>query len=97
MARATKKKTIKKQDQEPVHTISPRLQEEFLTFLKNHPVKRINRNLHKVLSEFLMYEGSIEADYLPDLLFDMLGLFNLLEVVHDEWKIADNATIEKSS
>jgi hypothetical protein len=36
--------------------------------------------------EFLMCDGSIEASYLQDILYDLEGLFDLLEVAQNEWK-----------
>lgn len=37
-----------------------------------------------MLLEFLMADGSIEAVYLPELLFDLEGLFDLLDVFQEE-------------
>jgi hypothetical protein len=33
-----------------------------------------------------MYDGSAEAEYLYHLVIDLDGLFELLEVVQEEWK-----------
>ena len=33
-----------------------------------------------------MYDGSAEAEYLYNLVIDLDGLFELLEVVQEEWK-----------
>jgi hypothetical protein len=83
----TKKKTLrKKKADEPDFTITPRLQEAFLRFLQYHPAKRLSVNLRSWLLEFLMYDGSPEAEYLKDLVVDLDGLFCLLEVVQEEWK-----------
>jgi hypothetical protein len=36
-----------------------------------------------------MYDGAIEANYLQDLLYDFEGLFDLLELAQDEWKVLE--------
>lgn len=33
-----------------------------------------------------MYDGSAEAEYLYHLVTDLSGLFDLLEIVQEEWK-----------
>lgn len=72
--------------QGPDSTVSPRLQEAFVRFLEYHPAKRFSVNLRSWLLEFLMYDGSVEAEYLYHLVIDLDGLFELLEVVQEEWK-----------
>lgn len=72
--------------QEPDFTVSPRLQEAFVRFLEYHPAKRFSVNLRSWLLEFLMYDGPAEAEYLYHLVIDLDGLFELLEVVQEEWK-----------
>lgn len=67
-------------------TVTPRLQEAFIRFLEYHPAKRFSVNLRSWLLEFLMYDGSAEAEYLYHLVIDLDGLFELLEVVQEEWK-----------
>lgn len=67
--------------QEPDFTVSPRLQEAFVRFLEYHPAKRFSVNLRSWLLEFLMYDGSAEAEYLYHLVIDLARLFELLEVV----------------
>ena len=83
--RRTKNKA-KKRPEEPDFTVSPRLQEAFVRFLEYHPAKRLSVNLRSWLLEFLMYDGSAEAEYLYHLVTDLSGLFDLLEVVQEEWK-----------
>ncbi len=63
------------------------VQEELVRFTEYHPVSRLARNLRTMLIEFLMYEGAIEANYLQDLLYDLQGLFDLLEVIQLENEI----------
>ena len=55
--------------------------EEFSRFREFHPAKRFSVNLRTMLIEFLMYEGAIEARYMQDLLYDLQGLFELLEAI----------------
>ena len=86
MARAKRKIIGKKKINEPDFTITPRLQEAFVRFLEYHPAKRFSVNLRSWLLEFLMYDGSVEAEYLRDLVIDLDGLFEMLEVVQEEWK-----------
>ena len=80
-----KRLTPDKKANEPDFTVSPRLQEAFVRFLEYHPAKRFSVNLRSWLLEFLMYDGSAEAEYLYHLLTDLSGLFDLLEVVEEEW------------
>lgn len=84
----TKKKKATKKAKEPDLTVSARLQEAFTRFLEYHPAKRFSVNLRSWLLEFLMYDGSAEAEYLYHLLVDLDGLFDLLEVVQEEWSDA---------
>jgi hypothetical protein len=86
MKRAKRKTTKKTKVEEPDFTVSPRLQEAFVRFLEYHPAKRLSVNLRSWLLEFLMYDGSVEAEYLRDLVIDLDGLFEMLEVVQEEWK-----------
>lgn len=85
MAKA-KKKTSQKKANGIDLTVTPRLQEAFVRFLEYHPAKRFSVNLRSWLLEFLMYDGSTEAEYLYHLVIDLDGLFELLEVVQEEWK-----------
>lgn len=62
-------------------SLSPALEEEVLRFIEYHPAKRFDRNLRKLLIEFLQFDGASEAEYLNDLLYDLEGLFALLDAV----------------
>lgn len=64
--------------------ISPTLQEEFLRFIEYHPASRFSKHLRSMLLEFLQFDGAIEAGYLNDLLYDIEGLFSLLDVIEKE-------------
>lgn len=59
--------------------LSTTLEGEFLRFLEYHPAGRVNRNLRKMLLEFLMAQGADEGLYIKDLLYDLDGLFELLD------------------
>jgi hypothetical protein len=86
MKRAKKKTSRKAKTEKPDFTVTPRLKEAFVRFLEYHPAKRLSVNLRSWLLEFLMYDGSAEAEYLYHLVTDLSGLFDLLEVVQEEWK-----------
>lgn len=64
--------------------LSDTLATEFVQFLEYHDAKQFSRNLRKMLIEFLMREGSLESVYLKDLLYDIEGLFELLDVIESE-------------
>jgi hypothetical protein len=68
----------------PRAVISQRLLEQFERFYEYHPARRLSRNLRSMLLEFLMYDGSAEAEYLRDLMIDLDGLFSLLDVMEEE-------------
>lgn len=68
----------------PRATISQELLEQFERFYEYHPAQRLSRNLRSLLLEFLMYDGSTEAEYLRDLVIDLDGLFTLLDAMHEE-------------
>jgi hypothetical protein len=68
----------------PGATISHELLEQFERFFEYHPAKRLSRNLRSLLLEFLMYDGSAEAEYLRDLVIDLDGLFTLLDAMEEE-------------
>ncbi|HEX8038926.1 MAG TPA: hypothetical protein VF490_07230 [Chryseosolibacter sp.] len=64
--------------------MSPQLREELVRFIEYHPARRFNRNLRRMLFEFLMTENAVESLYLKDLLYDLDGLFELLDTIEDE-------------
>lgn len=68
----------------PRATVSHELLEHFERFYEYHPAKRLSRNLRSLLLEFLMYDGSAEAEYLRDLVIDLDGLFTLLDAMEEE-------------
>lgn len=84
--RRRRKKSAKRKDPQvdrPV--LSDRLVTEFVQFMEYHPARHFRRNLRKMLMEFLMHERAIESGYLKDLLFDIDGFFDLLDVIESEF------------
>ncbi len=55
--------------------------DEMMRFMEYHPATRLNKNLRRLLIEFLQFDGATEARYLNDLLYDLEGLFALLDVI----------------
>jgi len=68
----------------PHTVVSQDLLEQFERFYEYHPARRLSRNLRSLLLEFLMYDGSAEAEYLRDLVIDLDGLFSLLDAMEEE-------------
>lgn len=54
---------------------------EFESFVEYHPARRFSQNLRSLFLEFLMYDGSTEAEYLRELAIDLTGLFDLLDAI----------------
>lgn len=61
--------------------LSAPVAEEFADFVEYHSAEQFRRNLRKMLLDFLMQERSVEYIYLKDLLYDLGGLFDLLDVI----------------
>lgn len=70
----------------PRQIITPEMLEAFERFIEYHPADRLSINLRKWLLEFLMYDGSAEAEYMRDLCIDLDGLFDLLDVIRAQYK-----------
>lgn len=64
--------------------LSERLVAEFADFVEYHSAKQFSKNLRKMLIEYLMHERSVESVYLQDLLYDIDGLFDLLDTIEAE-------------
>ena len=84
-----KRKTPKKSKASPKSWVTEPiltniLKEEFTRFIEYHPAARVSLNLRKMLLEFMMYDGAVEALYLQDLIYDLDAIFNLLDVVQSE-------------
>lgn len=69
--------------------VSIALQDEVLRFVEYHPAYRFNRNLRKMLLDYLMHESSLEDLYIKDLLYDLQGLFELLDVIEMEGRMEE--------
>jgi hypothetical protein len=79
----------KSQEQKPDQPIvSQNLIIQFLRFYEYHPAGRLSRNLRSLVLEFLMYDGSAEAEYLRDLVVDLDGLFSLLDEMEEEARLS---------
>jgi hypothetical protein len=65
-------------------TLSPALTDEVLRFIEYHPARRFDKNLRKMILEFLQFDGAMEAGYLNDLLYDLEGLFTLLDAIQED-------------
>ena len=62
------------------------VEQEVLRFMEFHPADRLQKNLRRMLLDFLVYQGSLEAVYLRDLVEDLDGLFELLDVMESVGK-----------
>jgi hypothetical protein len=85
-----KKKKLKPKIVQAKSLLTKKVKEEFERFIEYHPSARFSSNLRRMLLEFLMYDGAIEANYLHDLIYDLDGLFELLEVIQSDSKSHDN-------
>jgi hypothetical protein len=68
----------------PEFKVSKKLEQEFTHFLETHPAKRVNRGLRVVWMHFL--ENAIDGvqPKMDDMIFDIGGLMELLDVAQDE-------------
>lgn len=60
-----------------------------MNFIEYHPARRLSTNLRTMLIDFLMTDGATESAYLQDLLYDLGGLFDLLDVLESESGTSD--------
>src|SRR5690606_33947210 len=74
---------------------------EFRQFIEYHPAKDLRRNLRKMLLEFLMHDRSTESIYLKDFLYDIDGLFDLIDAIESNeenaWEPAPTAYSSRKS
>lgn len=75
---------LEREETSPRAMVSQELLEAFERFYEYHPARRFSRNLRSMLLEFLMYDGSAEAEYLRELMIDLDGLFSLLDAMEEE-------------
>lgn len=82
---ATSKQHKEGTSKEQLATTKKQLRDDMLVqlerFVEYHPARRFGQNLRSLLLEFLMYDGSAEAEYLRDLAIDLTGLFDLLDAI----------------
>ena len=50
-------------------------------FVEQHPPLRLSMNLRRMLLHSLMSEGGLENAFLEDLLYDLEGLFDLIDEI----------------
>lgn len=74
--------TSMRNDKRP--SLSNSITTEVIRFIEYHPAKRFERNLRKLIIEFLQCQGAPETPYLNDLLYDLEGLFVLLDAIQDD-------------
>jgi hypothetical protein len=72
--------------------IDPSTVDAISKFMEYYPAKRLSNNLRSLLLEFLMYDGSSEAEYLSDLCVDLDGLFELLDVLDESQHLSTSNT-----
>lgn len=60
------------------------LENEFASFIDYHSARQFSKNLRKMLIQFLMHERALDAIYLKELLYDLDGLFELLDIIDTE-------------
>ena len=78
---ARKRKSTARAGRHRQKAISGPIEAEFLQFIDFHQAKRLNKNLRRMLLEFLMHDGAFEALYLKELMYDLNGLFILLDAI----------------
>lgn len=66
--------------------LSKALKEAFIKFLEHHPAKRFSKNLRRILLVHLNHGEVVPSIHLEETLWDLEGLFNLLDVAEEEWE-----------
>lgn len=66
--------------------LTKKLKNHFADFLEYHPPGRFSRNLRKMLLDYLQSNLIGIPHYYADLLFDLEGLFDLLDQAKKELK-----------
>jgi hypothetical protein len=82
MAKRLRREIVTK-EKKPV--LNKTMEEAFTHFLEHHPVKRLSKNLRRVLMEHLIQNEAGQSIYLYETLLDLHGLFELLDVAEEEW------------
>lgn len=71
--------------------INPKLAEELNSLFRGHPVQRLNRGLRCLFMDFLITNSEQTGynelpSYFSDLVYDLAGLMDFLDVAEQEWK-----------
>jgi len=64
--------------------ISPALSQALKDFFKYHPAKRVSKNLRNLLLECLQSEEVFDSPNLKSAIFDLEGIFKLLDIAEKE-------------
>ncbi len=73
--------------QPPNKKLSPALKQELRQFCQTHDIERVNRNLRRMLLDYLDNELRIGIPvYLEEFIWQVGDLFELLDVLHQETK-----------
>ena len=97
MRRSTKKiPSARLVAKEKASSLSADLETGLHHFMEYHSAKQLSRNLRKMLLEYLMRGNAIEALYLKELLYDIDGLFELLDIIETEGDLDKALTKERS-
>jgi hypothetical protein len=71
---------------EDKHVLSETLHAATVHFFHHHPSDRFRANLRRMMMDYVMHDIGHDSIYLYDTLFDLYGLFELLDVAAKEWK-----------
>ena len=69
---------------EKANKLSKSLKQEFSRFMEFHPPEEMIRNMRHLLLEYVMSDSARESTHFKDVVFDLEGLFELLEVAARE-------------
>jgi hypothetical protein len=74
--------------------LSPKLNKELVKFFAVHPPRRVNRNLRRVLLDYLrdQLETGVPL-FIDELLWDMYHLFDVLDIATTETRDGTNREI----
>lgn len=57
---------------------------EVMRFIEYHPPSRVSRNLGRMLLQYLTLDDATENLFFKDLIYDLEGLFELLDALQTE-------------
>lgn len=76
----------RKKKSQPLPTIPVGLYEELISFMELVEPKEAKHRLQRMLFEWLRKDGSVENDYLPELIIDIEAIFDLLDAMEGHSK-----------